>query len=87
MDVIRLIMESYDPIRTLPVFSDRELRRLDMPVLFIDGEVDLIVDAKRSAQRPSGVLPSTVLHLLPDSGHVVADAIGYIIPFLMAPVV
>lgn len=83
LDFMNLIVENYNPIQNLPVYADEQLQRLNMPVLFIDGEDDIIVDAKRSAQRLYSLIPSSEIHLLPNCGHVVINSIEYIIPFLM----
>lgn len=80
---MNLIVENYNPIQELPVFADEQLQRLNMPVLFIDGEDDVIIDAERSAQRLSHLIPSSIIRLLPNCGHVVTNSIEYIIPFLM----
>lgn len=82
LDFMNLIVENYSPIQDLPVYSDEQLKRLNMPVLFIDGEDDVIIDAERSAQRLSRLVPSAIIHLLPNCGHVVTNSIEYIIPFL-----
>lgn len=83
LDFMNLIAESYNPIQSLPVYEDEQLLRLTMPVLFIDGEDDVIIDAKRSAQRLSCVVASAEIRLLSNCGHVVTNSIEYIIPFLM----
>jgi len=83
LDFMNLIVESYNPIQALPVFADEQLRQLKMPVLFIDGADDVIIDAKGSAKRLSRLVPSAEIHLLADCGHVVANSIEYIIPFLI----
>jgi len=83
LDFMNLIVENYSPIQELPVFADEQLQRLNMPVLFIDGENDAIIDAQKSAQRLSSLIPSAVIRLLPNCGHVVANSAEYIIPFLM----
>ncbi len=83
LDFMNLIAESYSPIQELPEYADEQLQQLNMPVLFIDGEDDVIIDAKRSAQRLSRLIPSAVIRLLPNCGHVVTSSIEYIIPFLM----
>ncbi len=79
---MHLIVESYNPIQHLPVLTDGQLQQLNMPVLFIDGEDDVIIDAGQSAQRLSQLLPSAEIHLLKKCGHVVTNSIEYIIPFL-----
>lgn len=82
LDFMNLIVESYNPIQELPVYTDEQLQRLNMPVLFIDGKDDVIIDAESSAQRLLSLLPSAEIRLLPDCGHVVTNSIEYIIPFL-----
>lgn len=83
IEFMNLIVESYNPIQELPVFADEQLLHLNMPVLFIDGENDVIIDAKGSAKRLSCLVPSAEIRLLPDCGHVVANSIDYIVPFLI----
>lgn len=83
LDFMNLIVESYNPVQELPVYTDEQLQRLNMPVLFIDGQNDVIIDAERSAQRLSGLIPSAEIRLLPNSGHVVFNSIEFIVPFLM----
>ncbi len=88
LDFMNLILENYDPIQELPVFEDAPLQKLDMPVLFMDGEDDVIIDAAESAQRLSRLVPSAEIHVLRNCGHVVMNSIEYILPFLKkAPLV
>ncbi len=82
LDFMNLIAENYNPIQELPLFSNEELRRLRMPVLWLDGEDDAILDAQGSAQRLKSLVPAAQIHLLPGAGHVVFNAIAYILPFL-----
>lgn len=82
LEFMNLIVESYNPIPELPEFADEPLRKLTMPVLFIAGEDDLIIDAQASAARLSHLLPSAEIVLLPDCGHVITNAGGFILPFL-----
>ena len=83
LDFMNLIVESYNPILYLPVYEDNQLQQLHMPVLFIDGENDVVIDAEQSAQRLSHLVPSAKIHLLTNCGHMVANSIEYIIPFLI----
>ncbi len=82
LDFMNLIAESYSPIQHLPVYGDEQLQRLNMPVLFIDGANDIIIDADKSAQRLSRIVPSAEIHLPRNCGHVLPNSIEYIIPFL-----
>lgn len=83
LEFMNLIVESYNPIQELPLYTDEQLKRLNMPLLFIDGENDAIIDAKSSAQRLSSLVPSAEIHLLANSGHVITNSIEYIMPFLV----
>ena len=83
LDFMNLIAASYNPIQELPLFSDEQLKRLCMPVLFIDGEEDAIIDAFGSMKRLKSLVPSAQTHLIPGCGHAVFNAIEYILPFLL----
>ena len=83
MEFILLIFQGYNPITTeLPVFTDEQIRRLTMPVLFIAGEADVMIDTTTAAQRLSRLLPDAEVHLLPGIGHMVVHALAYVFPFL-----
>jgi pimeloyl-ACP methyl ester carboxylesterase len=82
LDFMNLIVESYNPIQHLPVYTDEQLHHLNMPVLFVVGEDDVIIDAAGSVQRLSRLVPSSEIHLLANCGHVLTNSIEYILPFL-----
>ncbi|UOO36770.1 alpha/beta hydrolase [Oscillospiraceae bacterium CM] len=87
VDFMNLILASYNPITAiLPVFTDDQLRRLVMPVLFIGGENDILLDAPGAARRISENLPHAEVHLLPNTGHIILNASDYFIPFLQKEV-
>jgi pimeloyl-ACP methyl ester carboxylesterase len=82
-DFMNLILRSYDPItETLPVYSDAQLKQLAMPVLFIGGEQDIMLDAPGAARRLEKILPHAEVHLLKDTGHMIFNAPEFILPFL-----
>lgn len=82
LDFMNLIIASYNPIPSLPLFSEDELRHLTMPVLFIDGTEDPIIDGEASAQRLTQLLPQVTICLKPKTGHVIPDALKEILPFV-----
>jgi pimeloyl-ACP methyl ester carboxylesterase len=82
LDFMNLIVASYNPIQHLPVYGDADLLRLKMPVLFIDGENDVVIDALTSAQRLKALVPSSEIHLIKNCGHVLTNTIEFIMPFL-----
>lgn len=66
----------------VPIFTDQELSRLSMPVLFIAGEKDVMLDSRKSAKRLAALLPQASIHLLPGEGHVLIRQTPRILPFL-----
>jgi pimeloyl-ACP methyl ester carboxylesterase len=82
LDFMNLMAENYNPIQELPVFAEGQLRRLTMPVLFIDGQEDAIIDGQASAQRLSCLVPAAQIRLLPHCGHVVMNSPGHLLAFL-----
>lgn len=82
LDFINLILESYNPIESLPIYTDEQLQLLNMPVLFIDGIDDMIIDAEKSSQRLSELVPTAEIHLIPNCGHMITNSLETIIPFL-----
>jgi pimeloyl-ACP methyl ester carboxylesterase len=65
-----------------PVFSDREIRRLGMPVLYIGGEEDTLLNTQRSAARLKRLIPNADVRKLPGIGHAVIGQAGAISAFL-----
>jgi pimeloyl-ACP methyl ester carboxylesterase len=82
LDFMNLIIASYNPIQCLPVYADEQLQQLTMPILFVGGEDDVIIDAAKSAQRLSALVPSAEIHLLKNFGHLITNSLEYILPFL-----
>lgn len=82
-DFINLILEVYQPItERLPVFTDNDLSRLDMPILFVAGEQDAILDAAAAASRVRRILPKAEVNFLPNTGHMILNAVEFVKPFL-----
>lgn len=81
LEFMNLIAQSYNPIQELPLFSDEQLRKLNMPVAFIGGEEDAIINARESALRLSRLLAAETC-LIPNKGHAITNAIEYILPIL-----
>ena len=82
LDFMNLIIESYNPIEELPIYTDAQILRLDMPVIYIGGEDDMIIDVAESIKRLTSLVKSVETHVLPDCGHAVFNALPFIIPFL-----
>lgn len=83
LDFMNLIFENFIPITgELPLYTDEELKRLNMPLIYAVGENDTIIDAEASADRLSKLLPSANIHILKNCGHAIMNAAGILMPFL-----
>ncbi len=82
-EFINLILKSYNPItEELPIFRSGELSRLTMPVLFVAGKRDNMLDAAGAAERVQNLLPQAEVHLLDEAGHMILNGPEYLVPFL-----
>lgn len=83
IDFMNLILEVYTPItEVLPTCTDAQLKRLTMPVLFVGGVNDAILNMRDAARRLEAVLPHADVRLLEGTGHIILNAVDYIRPFL-----
>ncbi|MDR0265126.1 MAG: alpha/beta hydrolase [Sphingobacterium sp.] len=64
------------------IFSDDELSRLTMPVLFIGGEQDVIRSTQEIATRLRNIVDDFTIITIPEMGHVLAGLAPRIFPFL-----
>ncbi|QIH34571.1 alpha/beta hydrolase [Sphingobacterium sp. DR205] len=64
------------------IFSDDELSRLTMPVLFIGGEQDVIRSTQEIAARFQNIIDDFTIITIPEMGHVLAGLAPRIFPFL-----
>ncbi len=83
LDFLNLILESYHPIHVpLPVFSDEELMRLTIPVLYVAGLADDLLDSKAGEAAVRASIPHAQIHMLPGVGHMITTPYEWMIPFL-----
>lgn len=64
------------------IFTDDELSRLTMPVLFIGGEQDVIRSTQEIAARLQNIVDDFTIITIPEMGHVLAGLAPRIFPFL-----
>ena len=82
-DFMNLIFDVYYPITDeLPVFTDEAIKKLTMPVLFVAGKLDNLLDSTAAAKRLGLLLPHAVIHLLENCGHMILNGPEFILPFL-----
>ncbi len=78
-----LVMKNFNPyMGALPIFTDGQLKKLSMPVLYIAGEDDCTVNAIKTAQRLKSILPDAATDIIKDNGHVVFGVINKVINFI-----
>jgi pimeloyl-ACP methyl ester carboxylesterase len=83
-EFMRRVGRHFRPLlEPVPVFSDEELVRLQMPVQFFAGAKDMLIRSKASTQRLEKLLPHAEVHLLQDCGHVILGKGNEILHFLL----
>jgi pimeloyl-ACP methyl ester carboxylesterase len=65
------------------IFTDEELMRLKMPVLFIGGVEDVTQSVKDAADRLGKLLPDLHTVIIPDMGHALVNTVERVTLFLI----
>jgi pimeloyl-ACP methyl ester carboxylesterase len=65
------------------IFSDEELKRLEMPVLVIGGTEDMLFPTEGVVRRLQQLLPRLEAELIPGMGHALVNMNERVIPFLV----
>ncbi len=65
-----------------PIFTDEELHSLTMPVLYVAGSHDIILNTEQSAARLEQLVPDLTIHISESAGHAVTDAGPTVLAFL-----
>ncbi len=82
-EFINLILRGFNPItEELPLFSDAQLAALDMPLLYVAGDNDVLLDTAAAARRLGRLFPGADVRVLKGVGHMVMNAVDYMVPFL-----
>jgi pimeloyl-ACP methyl ester carboxylesterase len=78
-----LLRQHYNP-RPLkfPIFTDKAISALKMPVLFIAGDEDPLLSTKKDAARLRRLLPQADVRTLPGLAHAIINMAGEIEKFL-----
>lgn len=79
----KLIAAHFNPIiGALPVFSDEQLSKMNMPVLYMAGEFDVTSDTKKAVKRLKNSLKDPSINIVKNNGHVIYDTMKEVIPFI-----
>ncbi|HEX2946555.1 MAG TPA: alpha/beta hydrolase [Clostridia bacterium] len=85
VEYLSLIFKNFSPYTgKLPIFSDEELKKLNMPVMLTVGENDIMLDQRKTAHRLAALLPEARINLLPGTGHFIFEQQKRNIEFLTA---
>ncbi len=69
---------------TLPLFTEEELQRLNMPILMVAGAKDVIFPTDKTAARLQKLTPQVKTRILPEAGHVLYHLSPLVLPFLIS---
>jgi pimeloyl-ACP methyl ester carboxylesterase len=70
---------------SLPLFTDEELQSLTMPVLYLAGEKDALLNTPKTAERLQKLVPNLPLNILKEDGHAVINMASQVVSFLLQP--
>jgi pimeloyl-ACP methyl ester carboxylesterase len=65
------------------IFSDSELKNLNMPVFIIGGDKDALCQTEKGIIRLKNLIPTAESLLIPDAGHVLVNLSDKVLPFLI----
>ncbi len=65
-----------------PLFTDEELRGLNLPVLYLAGEQDAMLNTPKTAERLQNLLPDVTINIIKDEGHATINTTPFAIAFL-----
>jgi len=67
---------------SIPLFTDQELQRLTMPVLFLAGEKDIFIYPYKVAERLQKFAPNLTVNIFKGEGHATINKTSYVLSFL-----
>ncbi|MGE5677521.1 MAG: alpha/beta fold hydrolase [Pseudomonadota bacterium] len=67
----------------IPIFKDKELECLTMPVMVLAGSKDALLCSDETISRMKQALPQADARLLPDMGHALLNMTDIVLPFLL----
>ena len=65
-----------------PLFSDEQLRGLPMPVLFLAGEKDVLLNTPKTAERLQKLVPDLTTNIIQEDGHAAINMAPQVISYL-----
>jgi len=65
-----------------PLFTDEELQSLAMPVLFLAGEKDALLNTPKTAERLQKLVPDLTAKIFAEDGHATINTAALVVSFL-----
>lgn len=79
----RLIVKNFNyRNETIPVFKDKELKKLKMPISIFVGEKDIMLKSLETKERAERLLTNVNVNYMVDAGHSISNIYKDIIKFL-----
>lgn len=83
LEYTKLIARNFN-LRTelVPIFTDKELKALTMPILLYAGKKDALLKSEKTITRLKTLTPNAITNLLPGHGHLIIGFAYKIVNFL-----
>ncbi|WDV46265.1 alpha/beta hydrolase [Clostridiaceae bacterium M8S5] len=78
-----LISKGFNPRMKLPIFEDKQLKKLKMKTFLLLGKKDIMIDSKKTLKRAINNIPNLNYKMLVDKGHGLINKSKHIIDFLL----
>lgn len=65
-----------------PLFSDEQLKSINIPMLFLAGAKDIFFNTPKAAERVKNLISLSTITVLPEHGHGLINTAGIILSFL-----
>lgn len=83
LEYTKLIARNFNMrVESIPIYTDKELQTLTMPLLLFAGKEDVLLDSVKTVQRVQSLLPHAETILFNDRGHLLVGLTGKITDFL-----
>jgi len=82
LEIFDLMRKHFIYRQDLPdLFTDRELRELSAPVLYLAGAKDIVLNTAGSEKRLAALVPELTRKIYPEGGHALTGLAGETVPF------
>jgi len=82
-EYFKLISKGFKPRKGFPpLFTDEELNIISMPLLYLGGDHDVLIDIEKTVQRIKRIIPQSNIKIIKNMGHAITNVTEEISTFI-----